>query len=154
MIFSSIYTTTESLCYPQGIQKALDFLKDHDFTTMEPGRFELQGDDIFATLMDASTKPKEEVRPESHKEYIDVQYVVSGTEKLGFVNDTGKYQPVEHPEGSDVYFYGEVDKESFVVSTPGCFSIFFPEDIHRPCVCEGQPENIRKVVVKIRVTAL
>ncbi len=154
MIFSSIYAATESLCYPKGIQKALDFLKDNDFTTMEPGRFDLDGNDIYATLMDAATKPKDEVRPESHREYIDVQYVVSGTEKLGFVNDTGKYKPIEHPEGSDIYFYGDVKNESFVVSTPGCFSVFFPEDIHRPCVCVEQSENIRKVVVKIRVTAL
>ncbi|MDO4344434.1 MAG: YhcH/YjgK/YiaL family protein [Eubacteriales bacterium] len=153
MIFSSIHTRS-SITYPEAIETALKFLKSHDFTSMEPGRYEIQGDDIFANLMDAQTKPLEETKPEAHKEYIDVQFVVSGTEKLGFAPDTGSCPPCDHPEGEDIWFYEGLENESFVISTPGCFSIFFPEDIHRPCVCQTKPEAIRKVVVKVRVSAL
>lgn len=153
MIFSSIHANDNAALYPKAIQKAIDFLKNHDFASMEPGRYEIDGDNIFANLMDATTKAHDEVKPETHKEYIDVQFVVSGKEKLGFAADTG-YTPSEHPDGSDVYFYDSVDDESYVIALPGCYSIFFPSDLHRPCVCVDAPAAVRKVVVKVHVSLI
>ena len=44
MFFSSIHAKQQSVALPAAIEKALDFLKAHDFTKMEPGRYEIQGD--------------------------------------------------------------------------------------------------------------
>ena len=45
MIFSSIHNDSVSY-YPEAIQKAIHYLKEHDFLTMKPGVYEIQGKDI------------------------------------------------------------------------------------------------------------
>ena len=49
MFFSSIYAKQQSVALPAAIEKALDFLKAHDFTKMEPGRYAIQVDANQAT---------------------------------------------------------------------------------------------------------
>ena len=63
MIFSSIHAKQQSVMLPTAVEKALDFLKAHDFTKMEPGRYAIQGDDIYAQVFDAETKPAESTAP-------------------------------------------------------------------------------------------
>ena len=39
MFFSSIHAKQQSVALPAAIEKVLDYLKAHDFTKMEPGRY-------------------------------------------------------------------------------------------------------------------
>ena len=87
-------------------------------------------------------------RPESHEKYLDVQFLVSGRERLGFTKNTGNYKVAEHIKERDLIFYEAVE------SRPGCFCVFFPSDIHRPQVISGEAMNLRKVVVKVSVALL
>lgn len=154
MIFSSIYGKDDLGKYPAAIQTALNYLKSHDFTTMETGVYEIQGKDIYAQVMDAQTEDVSKKRPEVHEKYIDVQFLASGKERLGFTPDTGRYEVDERLEDRDLIFYKAVENEGFIEAVPGCYSIFFPEDVHRPAVAAGESMKIRKVVVKVRVSLL
>ena len=40
------------------------------------------------------------------------------------------------------------------ITTPGCFCVFFPTDVHRPAVEDGVPMTVRKVVVKVSIELL
>lgn len=154
MIFSSIGVNKRSVAFPAAIEKALDYLKAHDFTKMAPGVYEIQGKDIYAQVFDAETKPVEEQRPEVHEKFVDVQFLASGQEKLGFTPDTGNYEVAERFDERDLIFYKEVENESFIEARPGCFSIFFPEDVHRSACASGKPMTVRKVVVKVNKNLL
>ena len=57
MIFSSLYANNRSIVFPSAIEDALEYLKSHDFTTMEPGVYEIKGKDIYAQVFDTETKP-------------------------------------------------------------------------------------------------
>lgn len=149
MIFSSIYAKDRVDTYPKAIRTAIEYLKSHDFTAMETGSYEIQGKDMYAQVMDAQTAPAESKRPEVHEKYIDVQFLVTGKERLGFTVDTGAYEVDERLEEKDLIFYKSVEQEGFIEAVPGCYSIFFPEDVHRPAVASGEPMTIRKVVVKV-----
>ena len=63
---------------------------------MEPGVYEIQGKDIYAQVFDAETGSVEEKRPESHKNYLDVQFLASGEEKLGFTPLKDEYEVDEY----------------------------------------------------------
>lgn len=153
MIFSSI-DHENFTAYPAAIRTALDYLKSHDFTTMPAGTYELQGQDIYAKVFDAQTGPLSEHKPEAHEDYIDVQFLATGRERLGFAVDTGAYEIAErHPE-DDLLFYKSVDAEGFLESRPGCYCIFFPGDIHRPAVASGEAMTVRKVVVKVKYSLI
>ncbi|MEW4412360.1 YhcH/YjgK/YiaL family protein [Clostridium sp. AN503] len=154
MIFSSIYAKDGFGKYPQAIQTALEYLKANDFTKMEPGVYEIQGRDIYAQVMDAQTGDITEKRPECHEKFVDVQFLASGRERLGFTPDTGDYEVDERFDDRDLIFYKAVEHEGFVEAVPGCYSIFFPADVHRPAIASGEPMKIRKVVVKVSVDLL
>lgn len=149
MIFSSINANDDISKYPKGIRMALNYLSGKDFTRMEPGTYPVMGKDIYAILMDIVTAPAKEKRAESHMDYLDVQFVVSGRERLGFVPMYGNEAVVDCNVESDIYFYGDITNENFVEAVSGCYSIFFPNDIHRPGCMAGESENVRKVVVKV-----
>lgn len=151
MIFSSIQTDSDTSKYPQGIRMALNYLSSRDFTQMEPGTYPIMGKDIYAILMDIVTCPASEKRAESHIDYLDVQFVVSGKERLGFAPFHGDETVSDSNVESDIYFYEKVKNENFVDSASGCYAVFFPEDIHRPGCMVDKPEAVRKVVVKVNM---
>lgn len=152
MIFSSIHAKGDVSKYPQGIRMALNYLTRRDFTKMEPGTYPIMGTDIYAILMDIVTVPAKEKRPESHEDYLDVQFVVSGKERLGYVPYCGNETAIDGSTESDIYFYEDIPNENYVDAVSGCYAIFFPDDIHRPGCMAGKPENVRKVVVKVRMS--
>lgn len=154
MISSSIYAKDVTQTYPAAIQKALDYLKANDFTKMETGVYEIQGKEIYAQVMDCTTVPYEQGKPEVHEKYVDVQFVASGKERLGFTHDNGSYEVAERYEERDLIFYKEVENEGFIEARPGCYNIFFPADVHRPGLVSGESMTVRKVVVKVSVALL
>lgn len=154
MIFSSINSKDDFTSYPKAVQRAIKYLKENDFVNMEPGVYELEGKLMYAQVFDAETGSVNEKRPEVHEEYLDVQFLASGREKLGFTPDTGNYEVDEKFDERDLIFYKSVENEGFITSTPGCFCVFFPTDVHRPACADGEPMTVRKVVVKVSTELL
>lgn len=153
MIFSSIHQA-QLFTLPKALETAISFLKQHDFVTMKPGVYEIEGRDIYAQVFDIETGPIAEKQAESHEHFIDVQFLASGKEKLGFTMNTGTYEIAEKIDERDLIFYKAVENEGFIEATPGCYCIFFPSDIHRPTVASGAAMTVRKVVVKVKCTLL
>ena len=150
MIASSLYAGDDLSRYPEPIRKALRYLQDHDFTTLEPGVYEIEGRDIFAQVFDVTTASRQEKKPEFHRNYIDVQFLATGEEYLDFAPDKGQSTVVEsHPE-NDLYFYDQAPDEMRIKAVPGSYTIFFTNDIHCPGIMVNAPMTIRKVVVKVR----
>jgi biofilm protein TabA len=132
------------------LQHAFSFLRRTDLATLAVGRYDLVGADIFALVQDYVTKPTELGEWESHRKYIDVQFLVAGTERMGHgYVDSGFTVSQEYDETRDYILYTGSGNE--LVMTPGMFTILWPHDVHRPSVAVGAPSAVRKIVVKIRV---
>ncbi|QIM69529.1 YhcH/YjgK/YiaL family protein [Basfia succiniciproducens] len=140
--------------YPQAIRFALDYLAKTDFDSMEVGRYPLKGDKIYVQVLDLETKPKAEYLPEVHRNYLDVQYLHSGTEIMGVSTDLGNNAvAVEYNPERDILYYAEAENEQELHCQPGNFAVFFPEDAHRAAIYNGS-EKIRKIVVKIAMSEI
>ena len=88
MIFGHI--SNENPCnLPEAIQRALQFLRSTDFSQQEAGEVEIDGRDIYAQIIDMTTRPKAENRPEVHRRYIDIQFLAWGEEIIGVAADCG-----------------------------------------------------------------
>ena len=140
---------------PRAIEKALHFLRTTDFTTLEPGVVEIEGRNIFAQVLDLTTKDLHENRPEVHRRYLDIQFLAWGEEKIGIAIDTGNNQTSESLlEQRDIIFYHASENESFIEMIPGSYAIFFPQDVHRPACHKTVATPIRKIVVKVAISVL
>lgn len=140
---------------PAAIEKALEFLRSTDFTQLAPGVVEIDGRQIFAQILDLTTRPQQDNRPEVHRRYLDIQFLAWGEEKIGVAIDNGKNIISESLlETRDIIFYENAENESLFEMTPGNYAIFFPQDVHRPACNKHRETPIRKIVVKVAVSAL
>ena len=75
MIIGSMDTLDENhVDYPAIIQKALSYLREHDFTKMEDGKYPIEGDKCFANVQRYNTRPEADCQPETHRKFVDIQF--------------------------------------------------------------------------------
>jgi YhcH/YjgK/YiaL family protein len=134
-----------------GIGQAFQYLQTTDLEMLNPGRYPIDGDRLFAIVETYETKPHDQGRWEAHQRYIDIQYVIAGSEKMGYaqVGDLELTHAYD-PEKDIAWFAGD---GSMVTVTAGSFVVFFPEDAHMPGLADEEPATVRKVVVKIACDA-
>ena len=142
MFFSSVHADDDLKRYPAAIQKAIEYAKNTDFSALEDGRQEIDGDEMYANLFHLTSKQKEEAHPELHKKYVDVQYWICGEELCGVAPYNGVGKCIETREDDDLYLYDDVKNEFFIHATEGCYAVFFPNDAHRPGVCVEASRSI------------
>ena len=85
MIISSLSDAlldTYKKCHPR-LSSAIDGLKDLIASDPADGKYEIAGDEIFASVMTYTTAPENEKKFELHRKYIDIQYIISGEEIIG-----------------------------------------------------------------------
>lgn len=136
--------------YPERWEQAFNFLAHTNLDSLPLGRIDLS-DDIYITISEYRTKEPEDAFYEAHKKYIDVQYLISGSEYIGILRDTVLLKEMQpYDEEKDIAFYAS-DGGTLRKATPGNFFIFFPQDVHRPCVKDMEQAMVKKLVVKIKV---
>ena len=134
-----------------GIKKALEFLQRSDLEKLETGRVEIDGDDVFALVQQYETKPAEQSIWEAHEKYMDIQYIHSGAERIGYSSREGMKVVKEYDSNSDfLLLEGE---GSFFEVKAGFFAVFAPEDAHMPCLAITTPEKVKKIIIKVAVSA-
>ncbi len=129
------------------LKKGLEFLEEIDFDTIEPGRYNIEGDEVYAMVQEYETKTPENAKIEAHERYIDIQYVVKGEETMGYA--LLEDQDIKTPYNAEkdvVFFNAEYSK---ILLKEGMFGIFFPTDIHAPGLMTDAPKPVKKVVVKV-----
>lgn len=135
------------------LAKALAHLAETDFSQLEVGNYPIEGKDIFVIINDYETKPKETEPFEVHRQYIDVQYVVSGEEEFGYLplaNQTPSKPYFDKHDSAEFDFQSNQDDAAFIPLKAGMFALFFPGDIHMPGT-SATPQKVRKVVIKVRI---
>jgi len=128
---------------------AFDYLRKNDFNPLADGRYDLDGDRLFALVQRYDSKPRDRGKWEAHRKYIDVQYIVQGIERMGYANV--KRLKVTQPydeKGDCELFDGPGD---FLTCPAGAFMVFAPADAHMPGLAVTKPEPVIKVVVKVKI---
>ena len=130
-------------------KKVADFLTEHDLSNMTAGSYEIDGRDIYVNIDEYKTKAITDSIPEAHRKYIDIQIVISGHEKIGFADvETGETE-IAYDENRDIEFL-KANCE-YIKARNGRFFIFFPQDLHHPCITDDIQSEIKKAVFKIKI---
>ena len=147
MIIDVLENADKYVTLHKDFKLVFDFLKNNDLSTMECGKHQLRGDEIFFNLQEYETKPTQKL--EAHKKYIDIQVIAVGEEYMGYTNINNTTLSEEYDEQKDVMFLnGEVDKLKADNKT---FLIFYPEDAHMPALAVNEPKWVKKAIFKTLV---
>ena len=128
--------------------KVVDFLRDNELASLPLGRNEICGDLVYANVMEAQPKSKEEAFIEVHRRYIDIQIPVSADELMGYT-PLNELPAPDYDSDADAAIYpvGMPARDYFNVHK-GEFVIFFPQDGHAPAITAAP---LKKVVFKVAV---
>ena len=132
-----------------GIAAALEYVTQTDLTGMPDGRHNINGDALFVLVQRYRSKTIEQGRWESHRKYIDLQVVVTGEERIGYISsDLLTAEPYD-AEKDLIWLSGAGGQ--WIHMPAGHFMIMWPGDAHMPGISAAKPADVLKAVVKIAV---
>lgn len=133
----------------QGFAAAFAFLTRPGLKELPLGKHAIDGDRLLAIVAKEPGRSKDEAVLEAHRKYIDIQFILDGTDTMGWKTKSRCTQPAQEydPKGDEQCFSDA--PEAWVAVPPGHFIVFFPEDAHAPLISPG---TLHKVVVKVAVT--
>ena len=133
------------------VNEAIAYLRKQDLVNMDLGRYDVD-DDFYYMVQEYTTQSRDLCRPEAHEKWIDIQWMLKGTEVIETA-DISKLKVTEayNPE-KDIVFYETPATMQQNILTPGAMVVLYPENGHMPKVATfGEPCDIKKVVAKIKV---
>ena len=131
------------------LQQVIHVLKNMDLAGVDPGRYEVPGTEAFFMFQKYETKPVLEGVWEAHRKYIDLQYIVSGIELIGYKEISELQITRAYDAESDAVFYN--GEGNFITMYSGMFMVLYPQDGHMPGINTGGASRVIKVVAKLPV---
>jgi len=148
MIIDKIENYSRYANLTERLTKGFDFIKNTDWDKIESGTYEIDNKAVFAIVQDYDTKEIKDCVLEGHTKYIDIQYVIEGAELMGITTKKDQKEVENNVEKDYTFYEGET---SFFKVEAGMFTVFFPDDLHMPCVQDGKSARVKKVVVKVQI---
>lgn len=135
--------------YHTEFKKAFDFLLG-DTDKLDIGKYEIDGNKVYALVQKCETRPEGNGSFEAHKKYIDIQYIVKSSEAFKYAHVDTLIPKTDYDDNKDAQrFLGD---GSIITLTEGDFIVFFPEDAHLCCISpDGGIGTSEKIVIKVLV---
>lgn len=130
------------------VVEGLEFLAKTDFSRLEDGRHVIN-DYMYVNVETYQTK--EDALFEAHRDYIDIQYIISGEEKIGVARYSDCKENIPYDKERDIEFLDLTGESEFYPMMAGDYMILYPTDAHKPSISLNEKATVRKAVVKVRV---
>lgn len=127
-------------------QQGFDFLINNDLENIPLGKY-IVNENVYVNIDEYETKISNKI--EAHREYIDIQYIISGQESIGVAKLDKLNILEEYNKKNDIAFYD--GKCEFVDLNKSEFLILYPSDAHLPCQILNEKTKIKKAVVKVKI---
>ncbi len=146
MILDVLENAHRYLALNRGFAAAMEFLLRPDLKELPVGKYEIDGDRVYAMVSREPGRRKEDALLETHEKHIDIQLVLAGTDEMGWKPKSLCKQPSgAYDRKGDIQFFAD-QPDAWLSTRSGAFVVFFPEDAHMPLISQCQ---LHKVVVKV-----
>jgi len=149
MVSDHIKYASEYFNLSAGIRVALEYLRRTDIASLAAGRHDIDGDRVFVLVSEYDTRHRSDAFWEAHRRHVDVQFVQSGAERIGY-GDIALFELEPYDQERDLVV-ARGESERFVEVGAGEFVILFPHDVHMPGLTGEAVRAVRKAVVKVRL---
>ena len=130
----------------------LKFIADHDCIHLPDGEIAIEGRQLFVRIMSYTPKPASENKFEAHRIYADLQYMAQGAEIMQTARMDDLVPLTEYDPAGDHLFFKTSAATSYFIVKAGEFSVFYPNQAHRPsCAYEAYKGPVKKLVFKIKI---
>ncbi|MCC7353116.1 MAG: YhcH/YjgK/YiaL family protein [Anaerolineae bacterium] len=153
MIVTDLEHATRQMALSPALRKALDFLQRVRGEELPDGKIEIDGDAAYADVQSYETRTNAgDPVFEEHRRYIDIHYLVSGEEIIGWARSGRLRETMPYAEGKDARL-GTVPRPEVtpVRLSAGDLAVVYPTDAHAPRQAAGTPTRVKKIVIKVAV---
>lgn len=149
MIYDKRENMREYVCLHRHFIDVMKFLDSEPVSKRPNGKYEIHDDGVYVIIEGYQTREPADCFIECHRNYIDVQVIMEGTELMGVCHKSACRELAYDAERDCQKLTGNVDLLTF---REGSFMIFFPEDAHMPGMKHGEfPGFVKKAVFKVPV---
>ena len=148
MVIDKIENILKYSSIVKSVKLIKNFIDNNKLSELELGKHEIDGNNLFALVNSYETKSQEECLIESHKKYIDLQFIYEGEENIAYLCNSSAVNSKLY-DLKDDYSLFECNDLSFFKLKKEMFVVFFPEEIHMPGVMVEKPSSVKKIVFKI-----
>ena len=148
MILDSIENFQSHLSLNCHFEKAFAFLLRDDLKNLPPGKYAIEGEELFAIVVNDRGRDAKDALLETHQKYIDIQYVLSGTDTMAWKAKKSCHSPIDAYDPEKDFLLYRDQPDSWFDVQPSCYAVFFPEDAHTAMISNG---SIHKVILKVAV---
>lgn len=137
----------------KNMRTAFDFLENTpNLLDLEIGKIEIDGDNVYGFSQSYDTKPVAGALYEAHREYIDIQVMIGGSEVMGWLPLDQLDVTEEYNAEGDFLLGKPSDKTTHVEFEAGQAMVLLPSDAHAPGISlEGEAKPVRKIVLKVKI---
>lgn len=134
----------------ENLKKGFEWLKNNDLNSLPEGKHEIEGSIVYANIQSYETK--DNAPYEAHREYADIQFIIKGEEKIGITTYSNCIVTEKYNKDKDIEFLSlNREKDFFETLKEGEFLVLFPQDAHKPSIDPDKKQNVKKVVVKVKL---
>ena len=152
MIVDKIENADQYFGLSASIDRGLQFLKETPLVQKKDGRYEIEGNELFYVIYTYTSKPSEECKFEVHEKHIDIQYMLSGCEVMGYApQSTLTIIKKPYDDVMDVALYYTPNSYSEIIFSEGMFILLYPDEGHMFKCQFDKPLTVRRALVKILV---
>lgn len=140
-----------------GIKKVSEavynFLKQKDLVSFSSGRYDLE-ENIFVNIEDYETQPRTQRKYESHRKYVDIQFILKGKEIISIcpISELNVWKAYSNEHDMELYSVGanaERKSKNYLINE-GNGIMIYPGEGHLPCLNpSNMPCQVKKAVIKI-----
>ena len=142
-------------CYTslhKNFKAGFDFIQKALKENLAPGRYEIDGDALYASVQEYETHPAEGAKFEGHRKYIDLQFIASGKERMDIIDIEKADVFADYDAAIEAGLFTPKETPVSAIFKAGDFAVFFPQDLHSPGIqADGIPSKIKKIIVKIAI---
>lgn len=149
MIKDSLKNAEVYYALSENLKKGFEWLKTQDLKNIEPKKYFIDGEKVFANVQEYETK--DDAKYETHRRYIDIQYMIRGKELVGVTEKSNCKTCNEYNSETDLEFMECFKEEHYEELNEGEFLVFYPQDAHKPSINPGEELKVKKVIVKVAV---
>ncbi len=143
----------------KNIDTAIDFVLEKGIDgiiAMAPGKYEIDGKNVFMNRDTYVAKPKNETFFENHENYMDLQIVLKGQEYFAYTDISNPTLKVTTPYNADkdvTKYNGDnvdavTDSQWFILEEG--YALVYTEDVHL-AKCDVNGGTVEKAVIKIKI---
>jgi len=136
---------------PEIVAPILNFIQRQDFNSLPSGKHPV-ANGIFAIVIKTNSRDLKGQQFEAHRQNLDLHYLVSGKEVLGFTNGPALHISTPYDSAGDYLLYHPPQNYSLLGLTEKQFALFYPEDAHCAQGHLQEENSLVKVVFKIPIS--